>query len=318
MTYYYPTTYYYQLSIRIQGISMMEIMLPPMYNYSLSLSFVHPCPKPTPELWDQAKNLFLFPAGREPIAVLFRGKKAVVITRMDQEEAKNLVMCKLNLDVSGIKAMEDGFSVANKLGLLNKYPHLRGFLPPKLGDPPKWLYSGLVKTIILQMISYRVARKMLNRFVREFGEPLSLGDRLIYTFPEPEIVYRESVENIKKKATISMSKARAIKEVAKLELEGRLREMEELALDNPHSVAEELMKIKGIGRWTAYVGLMAGVGVWHAQPVDRLIVALKKIGVRCDPTFFSKKPHVAGYISVAILFGEEALRGRYFKLPLRR
>jgi hypothetical protein len=41
---------------------------------------------------------------------------------------------------------------------------------------------------------------------------------------------------------------------------------------------------------------------------------LEKSGVKCDASLFSNRPPVAGYISVAMLFGEEALRERYLKL----
>jgi len=69
--------------------------------------------------------------------------------------------------------------------------------------------------------------------------------------------------------------------------------------------------VKGIGYWTAYVSLMAGLGIWHAQPIDRLINNLNKAGIDCDKSVFEESSSAAGYISVAILFGEEALRGKY-------
>jgi endonuclease III len=293
---------------------MISFKLPSIYNYHSSLSFVYICHDPTPELWDPSKNLFLFPVENKPVAVLFEGRKAHIMADMDQGKAKWYVSSKLNLDPSGIRATSDGLSIAKELGLLQRYPHIRGFLPPKLGLPPRWLYTSLVKTVILQMVSYKVANIMISRFVQAFGTPIIFENAKIFTFPKPEVICETPAEIIKEKARISSSKAKAIKEVAKLEVEGKLKEMEDSVSEAPHDVAEELMKIRGVGLWTAYVSLMAGMGAWHAQPVDRLMRLLEKSGVKCDASLFSKKPHVAGYISVAMLFGEEALRERYFKL----
>jgi len=217
---------------------------------------------------------------------------------------------KASIDSYGLESMHKGLSIAKEIGLLNRYPHIDGFIPPKLGDPPNLLYSGLIKTIIAQMVSYTVARKMISRFVRAFGKTVTYKGNVFHTFPEPEIVYESSEKVIKEKATVSMAKA--IREVAKLELENMLKDIEAIAWKNPHEAARELMKIKGICYWTAYVSLMACLGIWHAQPIDRLITSLNKAGIS-DKSVFEESPSAAGYISVAILFGE-ALRGRYFSV----
>jgi len=106
-----------------------------------------------------------------------------------------------------------------------------------------------------------------------------------------------------------MVKAKAIREVAKLELENMLKDIEAKAWKNPHEAARELMKMKGIGYWTAYVSLMAGLGIWHAQPIDRLITNLNKAGIDCDKSVFEESPSTAGYISVAILFVKKPFVG---------
>jgi len=135
----------------------------------------------------------------------------------------------------------------------------------------------------------------------------------LYTLPEPGQTYEASVEEDKGSG---VSEAKTVREMAGLELEGMLREIEGMALEDSHKAAGELMR--GVGRWTAYVSLMAGLGLWSAQPIDSLLRTLERLGVRCDPGVFRERPHVAGYLSVAVLFGEEALRGRYFRLGARR
>ena len=58
-----------------------------------------------------------------------------------------------------------------------------------------------------------------------------------------------------------MVKAKPIREVAKLELENMLKDEEAIEWRNPHEAIRELMRIKGIGYWIAYVSLMAGLGI---------------------------------------------------------
>jgi hypothetical protein len=164
------------------------------------------------------------------------------------------------------------------------------------------------------MVSYRVANIMLSRFVKAFGTPILFWNVEIYAFPEPKVVYETPIEAIRKRAGLSASKARAIREVAKLELEGKLKELEDSVLEDPHTVARELMRVRGVGLWTAYVSSMAGMGAWYAQPINRPMSYLERSGMKPYASLFSKKPHVAGYLSVAMPSGEEALRERYFKL----
>jgi len=74
-------------------------------------------------------------------------------------------------------------------------------------------------------------------------------------------------------------KALAIKSVAELEQDGILASLEKEVQRDPDAVAQKLMKVKSIRYWTAYVALMAGLGAWHAQPVDSLEKSLMSRGI---------------------------------------
>jgi len=216
---------------------VIAFKLPSIYNYHSSLSFTYIHHESTPEPWDPSESLFLFPVEGKAVAVMFKKGEAIMTADMDQEDAKRYICLKLNLDPSGVMAASDGLLVAKELGLLERHPHIHGFLPPRLGLPPKCLYTSLVKAIILQMVSYRVANVMLSRFVKAFGIPVLFWNVKIYAFPEPKVVYETPIEAIRKRAGLSASKARAIREVAKLELEGKLKELEGSVLEDPHTVA---------------------------------------------------------------------------------
>ena len=82
--------------------------------------------------------------------------------------------------------------------MLNKYPRIAALYLPELGDPPNLLYSGLVKTILVQVVSYTVARKIISRFVGAFGKPLTYKGIIFHGFPEPDVAYESSETVIKK------------------------------------------------------------------------------------------------------------------------
>jgi hypothetical protein len=91
--------------------------------------------------------------------------------------------------------------------------------------------------------------------------------------------------------------------------------MEDLVSEASHDVADELMKIRGMGLWIAYVSLMAGMGVWHAQPVDRLMRLLEKEWgkVRCLLAFRGA-PCCGVCLGSNVFWGEGVLRGGCLKL----
>lgn len=85
------------------------------------------------------------------------------------------------------------------------------------------------------MLPYKVARKMIFKFVRAFRRKLTYEDLTTYTFPAPETIYETPERAIKERATVSTVKAEAIKKTARLELEGRLKEIEAMAGESTRS-----------------------------------------------------------------------------------
>ena len=112
---------------------------------------------------------------------------------------------------------------------------------------------------MLQMVSYRAARAMLSRLVSAYGRVAAVhGPYTIRWFPEAEALASASVDELRSRVGVSRVKAEAIRAVARLETKGVLGELEREAWRDPHAVAAELTRIRGVGRWTAYLALMAG------------------------------------------------------------
>ena len=139
-----------------------------------------------------------------------------------------------------------------------------------MGQPD--LFESLIWAVLGQQINVAFAYSIKQRFVERFGERLVHGSHTYYLFPTPERVSELTNEDLlplqfsrqKSNYTIGIAQAFANKQVSRQMFHGR-----------PLSEAkEELMKIKGIGNWTANYALMRTFRYPDAFPLED--VALHK------------------------------------------
>jgi len=107
------------------------------------------------------------------------------------------------------------------------------------------IFSALVREIIAQQLSSKAARAIIKKF-----RNLWPGK----TFPLPRDVLRMPTEKIRG-AGLSYAKVSYVKEIAGAIERGQLK-TRRLRYMEDEAVIEELVKIKGIGRWTAEMFLM--------------------------------------------------------------
>ena len=118
-------------------------------------------------------------------------------------------------------------------------------------------YQMLVKAIIEQQLSGAVAHIILGRFVQIYGK-----------FPTPKQV--SDTPNAKlRRVGISFTKIGYIKELSKkiIQNEINLKKMTNLS---DQEIIDELIKLNGIGKWTAQMYLMFSLQRLDVLPVDDL------------------------------------------------
>ncbi len=113
---------------------------------------------------------------------------------------------------------------------------------------PRYYFVSLCREIIGQQLSGRVADVLCDRFMKLFP-------KLKVTPHEVSVLSEETLRN----TGMSWSKARFIKDLAQKVM------IREVKLDHLHTmsdedVVQELMKVKGIGPWTAEMFLMFSLG----------------------------------------------------------
>lgn len=110
-------------------------------------------------------------------------------------------------------------------------------------------FKKLIESIISQQLSEKAADTIFNRFISLFPKSI---------FPTPQAVLAMDTEKIRK-AGISYSKISYIKDLAE-KIHNKSLDFTRIHELTDIEVIDYLMKVKGIGRWTAEMFLMFGLG----------------------------------------------------------
>jgi DNA-3-methyladenine glycosylase II len=129
---------------------------------------------------------------------------------------------------------------------------------------PRWSEPGvetLLRTIVGQQVSVAAARSMWAKLVARFGTPVDLEALLA------------STDEQLREAGLSRQKAGYARSLCGLVLSGEL-DLANLPVDDDDAIAH-LVRIKGIGRWSAEIYLLFAEGRPDAFPAGDLAVQVE-------------------------------------------
>ncbi|WP_237132688.1 DNA-3-methyladenine glycosylase family protein [Pseudohongiella sp. O18] len=141
-------------------------------------------------------------------------------------------------------------------GLIKQVGPLR--VPVKQVDD---LFGTLVDAITAQQLSVKAAATIYRRFCELYGDP----DQA----PDPVRVL-ETPETSLRAVGLSRAKALAVVDLARNVVTGALPPLPELIDMDNEQVVQSLVKVRGIGRWTAEMFLLFQLGRADVLPVDDL------------------------------------------------
>jgi DNA-3-methyladenine glycosylase II len=133
-----------------------------------------------------------------------------------------------------------------------------GIPDPRRSEPGA---HTLLRTIVGQQVSVAAARSMWSKLEGAYGSP-----------PDLEALLNASDEDLRV-AGISRQKAGYVRSLAGLVLSGEL-DLHALPSDDEEAIAE-LVKIKGIGRWSAEIYLLFAEGRADVWPAGDLAVQIE-------------------------------------------
>ncbi|GAA0339146.1 DNA-3-methyladenine glycosidase II [Oceanobacillus oncorhynchi subsp. oncorhynchi] len=148
------------------------------------------------------------------------------------------------------------------------------------------LFEALCWGILGQQINLKFAYTLKRQFVEKFGEHLDYNGKNYWIFPSYEKISKLTAEDM---ADIKMTKRKReyIIGVAKLMANGDLSKENLLHVDDLKQAEKELIRIRGVGPWTANYVLMRCLRYPDAFPIDDvgLINAIQFVkGMERKPT----------------------------------
>ena len=148
------------------------------------------------------------------------------------------------------------------------------------------LWEALVTAVLAQQVNLHFAYDIRRELTLAFGRRARFGKVTYFAFPEPSRVARES-EAALRKFRLSATKAGALVRLADAFASGALSEPEIATLPDEEAIAR-LTAFKGVGRWTAEIGLLRGLGRADVFPGADLgvvkYVAMQLVGHRARVT----------------------------------
>jgi DNA-3-methyladenine glycosylase II len=177
------------------------------------------------------------------------------------------------------------------------------------------VFEALVDSVIEQQISLAAARKVENRLIRATGKTVGFNGETWYCYPAPEIL-AEVTDDCFRTCGLTRRKGEYIRGISRSILDGDLDPEGFRTNPDTESIISELMKIRGIGRWTAELAILRGLHRPDAFPADdiavrrfisRFYLAGKKVS-SAEARVFSEKwgnyrGFAAFYLEVADLLG---------------
>ncbi len=195
--------------------------------------------------------------GEQPrLAVTVRGKRAGVRIR-DAVQDVITRMLGPKADLSGFYAL-----AAEDRRLAPLAERFRGLKPPRFPT----VFEALVNAFACQQLSLTVEIELLDRLARQCGPVMADAGSPSYGFPRPPDLVRVKPPTFRKLG-FSYGKAKSILTLSRSIVSGE-QDFQPLESLDEHAAVAWLMRLRGVGRWTAEYVLLRGLGRTSMFPGD--------------------------------------------------
>ena len=129
------------------------------------------------------------------------------------------------------------------------------------------VFEALVDSVIEQQISLHVAQGIEHRLIRALGNTIRTNGTTFYCYPTAPAL-AETTDAMFRACGLTIRKGEYIRGISQQILAGDIDP--EAFRDEPdtEAVIHEMMKIRGIGRWTAELSILRGLHRPDAFPAD--------------------------------------------------
>jgi DNA-3-methyladenine glycosylase II len=223
------------------------------------------------DLWEATTYQRVLEIGGIPLKVAVRQvgssehpRLHVSVTgRQISRDAKNRVASAL-VRILGLRTdLTDFYALAARdKRLAPLVERFRGVKPPRFPT----VFEGLVNAVACQQLSLTVGIELLNRLAIQCSPAIRTDGTTRFAFPRPEDLVRLTAQKFRQLG-FSYSKARSLLDLSRSLVAGKI-DLEELDAADDAQAIETLMKLRGVGRWTAEYVLLRGFGRTSVFPGD--------------------------------------------------
>ena len=246
----------------------LRLRTPPEYNLMASVhAWVFPDVQPVPEVTSGRSLVRVFTVDGTDTPVSIHQSKAgadLRVAYIEEHVSRSEIRSKLKHVLGFDIDMRPVHRLIETDPVLRRLDRAIFGVRPYLSDTP---FEALVKSIIQQQISYRVANLITRKLVLDFDICFDIGQMKAYHFPSAKLMSQRQEEQLR---LLGLGqKARTIRTVAQMVTSGELC-LEDL-LGRPYEeVASVLIPIRGIGPWTVQAMCIAGLGHFAVFPYGDL------------------------------------------------
>jgi DNA-3-methyladenine glycosylase II len=232
----------------------------------------------------------------------------IPLSKSGMKEIQNLVSSMFNIteDITPFyEAMEQDAIMTDLLR------QLRGLKAPTTPT----VFEALVDSVIEQQISLKAAHSIEKRLIRAVGNSLTVDGDTWYCYPTPQILAK-TTDLTFRSCGLTLRKGEYLRDISRQIVEGTLDLDHFKTYSDTESIISEMVKIRGVGRWTAELTILRGLHRADSFPADdigvrRFISQYYRDGVKISPAqardfagqWGAWKGFAAYYLEVADLLG---------------
>jgi DNA-3-methyladenine glycosylase II len=248
-------------------MSRMYIPVPHEFDFGQNLEFLKRSPRELLHRVNDKEVVKVLQLDGEKILIsISEGKDQLVVTFLNGSptaEARDFVRNYIQEWFDLENDIAPFYELASKDKLLK--PLVEKYFGYRIIGQPD-LFESIVWAVLGQQINLQFAYTLKQRFVEKFGERLRFNNEDYFLFPSPKMVAGLNDEALlplqfsrqKSKYTVLLGEAFASGEISKEKLKG-------LSLEEAKNM---LMKVKGVGNWTANYALMKTFRYKDAFPLE--------------------------------------------------
>ena len=129
------------------------------------------------------------------------------------------------------------------------------------------VFEALTDSVIEQQISLAAAHSIEHRLIKAAGTPLTVDNRTWYCYPTPHILARTTDATFRA-CGLTVRKGEYIRDISRHIVEGSLDLDHFKTYPDTESIIKEMVKVRGIGRWTAELTILRGLHRADSFPAD--------------------------------------------------